>query len=102
MYKLGVYIPATHLDAVKEALFASGAGRYRHYDRCCWQTLGDGEFRPLEGSRPHLGKQNEVESVPEYYVEMICDEKQLPDIREALLKAHPYEEPAYHFFRIET
>ena len=101
MYKLGVYIPSTHLDAVKEALFASGAGRYQHYDKCCWQTLGTGEFRPLAGSHPYIGKQNEVESVPEYYVEMLCGEEHLPAIREALLKAHPYEEPAYHFFRIE-
>ena len=57
MLKLTVYIPESHLDVVKTALFEAGAGRYRHYDRCAWQILGDGQFRPLEGSQPFLGRQ---------------------------------------------
>ena len=35
MYKLTVYIPESHLEAVKDALFAAGAGCYNAYDRCC-------------------------------------------------------------------
>ena len=45
MLKLVVFIPETHLEAVKEALFAAGAGRQGNYDCCCWQVRGEGKFR---------------------------------------------------------
>jgi hypothetical protein len=32
MKKLTVYIPEAHLEAVKQELFAAGAGRYAAYD----------------------------------------------------------------------
>ncbi|MEQ9565781.1 MAG: NGG1p interacting factor NIF3, partial [Pseudomonadales bacterium] len=60
-YKLVAYIPENHLETVKEALFAAGAGTQGAYDQCCWQVRGQGQFRPLEGSNPHLGKQDELE-----------------------------------------
>ncbi len=102
MLKLTVYIPESHLDVVKTALFEAGAGRYRHYDRCAWQILGDGQFRPLEGSQPFLGRQGAVQVVPEYRVEMICEDETAPAILDALHRAHPYEEPAFDFCRILT
>ncbi len=101
MLKLTVYIPATHLEAVKNALFAAGAGRYRNYDRCCWQVLGQGQFRPLQGSKPFLGVIDADEYADEYRVEMLCPDELLCDIQQALLAAHPYEEPAYDFVKIE-
>lgn len=101
MYKLTFYVPETHLEPVKNALFAAGAGRYARYDCCCWQVRGDGQFRPLEGSRPFLGQTGAVEHVAEYRVEMICLPEILTAVRDALRHAHPYEEPAYDFCRIE-
>ena len=56
MYKLCFYVPDSHLEAVKKAVFAIGAGRIGAYDSCCWQVLGQGQYRPLEGSQPFLGK----------------------------------------------
>ncbi len=100
MLKLTVYIPTTHLEAVKNVLFAAGAGRYRNYDRCCWQVLGQSQFRPLIGSNPHLGSVDVDEYVNEYRVEMFCPDELLDDIRQALLASHPYEEPAYDFVKI--
>lgn len=97
MLKLVVYVPATHLEAVKEALFAAGAGRLSRYDCCAWQVLGEGQFRPLEGSRPFLGRQGEIERVPEYRVEMLCPEEKAAAAGQALLRAHPYETPAFDF-----
>ena len=38
MYKLVFFVPESHLDVVKEAVFATGAGRMGHYSHCCWQT----------------------------------------------------------------
>ena len=95
MYKLGFYVPESHLDAVKAAAFAAGAGRIGDYDSCAWQVLGQGQFRPLEGSQPYLGQQGAVETVAEYRVEMGCEADCVRDVVSALLRAHPYEEPAW-------
>jgi len=100
MYQLTVYIPETHLDQVKSALFEAGAGRYQHYDSCAWQTKGEGQFRPLKGSTPHLGQQDTIEKVSEYKVEMICEANNLKNLLAALKKTHPYEEPAYSYWPI--
>jgi len=102
MYKLTVYIPETHVEPVKAALLAAGAGRYGHYDRCAWQVLGEGQYRPLAGSRPFLGTTGRVERTPEYRVEMIVADACVPAVLAALRAAHPYEEPAYDFVRIFT
>ena len=100
MHKLTVYIPESHLEQVKDALFAAGAGRYNNYDRVCWQTKGEGQFRPLENSQPHIGQLNTVERVEEYLVEMICDDQHLAAALQALKEAHPYEEPAFATWEI--
>ncbi|HNC00548.1 MAG TPA: hypothetical protein PLS71_20045 [Leptospiraceae bacterium] len=63
MYQLVFYIPESHLEQVKEALFAKGAGSYKDYDHCSWQTPGIGQFRPLKGSNPFLGAIDNVEKV---------------------------------------
>lgn len=100
MYQLVFYVPKDHCEAVKEAVFAAGAGRFEGYDRCAWQTEGTGQFRPLEGSAPYVGSLGELERVPEYKVEMVCEEGVLESVLEALKAAHPYEEPAFAYFRI--
>lgn len=95
MMKLCVYVPVSHLDTVKAALFAAGAGRIGDYGDCCWQVLGEGQFRPLEGSDPYLGRAGELENVAEYRVEMLCPDAVVEDVLAALNEAHPYEEPAW-------
>lgn len=102
MYKLTVYIPETHVEQVKAALFAAGAGRYANYDCCAWQVLGQGQFRPLAGSQPFVGATNQVELVSEYRVEMIVKENAVPAVLAALQTAHPYEEPAYDLAACRT
>lgn len=94
-YKLCVYIPDSRVESVKQAMFDAGAGRIGDYDCCAWQVAGEGQFRPLEGSDPFLGKYGELEKVREYRVEMICAGEHLDAAIAALKLAHPYEEPAY-------
>ena len=38
--KLVVFVPAEALDAVRDALFAAGAGRIGDYERCSWYAEG--------------------------------------------------------------
>ena len=100
MLKLCVYIPESHLEAVKQALFEAGAGRIGNYQECCWQILGTGQFRPNERANPYLGSAGQCESVAEYRVEMVCDSERAGQVLTALRKAHPYEEPAYDFTEV--
>ena len=101
MKKLCVYIPSSHLEQVKAALFAAGAGKIGDYDQCCWQCVGQGQFRPLAGSQPFVGEQGKCEQVEEYRVEMVCEEARINAVIQALNEAHPYEEPAYDVTALE-
>jgi len=102
MYKIIFYVPLSHLDVVKNALFTSGAGKIGQYSNCAWQTLGEGQFMPLAGSNPFLGNENQIETVAEYKVEMVCDATYLHAAIAALKKTHPYEQPAYYVIKIEA
>jgi len=102
VYKLAFFVPPTHLEAVKQAVFAAGGGRLGAYDQCCWQVLGEGQFRPLDGSQPFIGQSGIVERVVEWKVELVVDEGVIADVVTALKAAHPYETPAYEVWRLET
>lgn len=98
--RLDFYVPASHLEEVKDALFDAGAGKLGKYENCCWETLGRGQFRPLSGSVPFLGRENELECVKEYKVEMIFQSCLKEKIVSALKQSHPYEEPAYQIIEV--
>src|SRR5690625_1276845 len=100
MYKLVVYVPESHLEAVKSALFSAGAGRMGDYDSSAWQVLGQGQFRPLEGSQPYLGQQGKVENVTEERVELVYVDECIIDVLSALRLAHPYGVPVYVVCRL--
>lgn len=102
MYKLCYFVPETHVEQTKSALFEAGAGRIGDYDSCAWQCLGQGQFRPLEGSQPFLGQQGALEVVAEYKVELVCEDALIEAAIAALKSAHPYEEPAYEVYRLEV
>lgn len=100
MIIISFYVPDSHLEFVKEALFNAGAGEIGNYQKCAWQTVGEGQFMPITGSNAFIGEVNIIKKVSEYKVEMVCDKKNIIKAIEALKTAHPYETPAYHI--IET
>lgn len=100
MYKLVFFVPESHLDLVKAAVFAAGAGRIGDYDQCCWQALGQGQFRSLPGASPFIGVENQLETLPEYRVELVCADNFIRKAVIALREAHPYEEPAFDVWRL--
>ena len=101
MYKISIFIPASHLEAVKNAMFDAGAGRIGDYDCCAWQCLGTGQFRPLENAQPYIGEHHKIETVDEYKVEMVCANDAIKTAIAAMKQAHPYEEPAYDVWQLE-
>lgn len=102
MYSLVFYVPETHLEVVKEAVFLVGAGAIGDYDHCCWQVRGEGQFRPNLNATPFLGAAEVLEKVAEYRVEMVLKDELKTKVTAALLMAHPYEEVAYHFIQIQS
>ena len=102
MYKLVFFVPESHKEPVKQAIFSAGAGKYQGYDSCSWETLGTGQFRPLSGSQPFIGEQDKVETVAEYRIETLCADNRVKAVLKALIKAHPYETPAYEVWSVKT
>jgi structural hemagglutinin/hemolysin toxin protein RtxA len=102
MYKLSFYVPESHAESVKEALFAAGAGTVGNYQRCSWQVLGKGQFMPGEGSKPYLGEVGSLDQVAEYKVEMVCAADCVSTVLAALKSAHPYEQPAWDLVQTIT
>lgn len=100
MYKLCFFVPKSHLASVKDALFEQGAGQLGDYERCAWQVLGQGQFRPLVGSKPFLGEVGDNHGVDEYRVEVVVTTERIKAVLESLLSVHPYQQPAYEYWQI--
>src|SRR3954453_13076890 len=82
--KLVVFVPPEALDAVRDAVFAAGAGRIGDYERCSWQTSGFGTFRALPGANPTIGGVGEEERVAEVRLETIFPAESHDDVIAAL------------------
>jgi hypothetical protein len=99
-YKLVVFVPPAALDAVRDAVFAAGAGRIGEYERCSWYTEGVGTFSALPGANPTVGEVGEEEHVPELRLETVFPFEARDKVVAALRAAHPYEEPAFDVYAL--
>lgn len=97
-----LYVPADDTDTVLAALFAAGAGRLGDYAECAFVAPGTGQFRPLAGADPALGSVGDLEHVPENRVELAVPRAARTAVLDALRRAHPYEEPAFHLVETVT
>ena len=100
MLKLIYYVPQSHLEETKQAVFAAGAGGIGNYEHCAWQVLGTGQFKPVKGANPFIGELDSLEQVLEWRVETIVPEDKASAVAKALRVSHPYEEPAFEFIQI--
>lgn len=101
MYSLVFYVPETHLESVKTAVFTAGAGSIGDYASCCWQVKGEGQFCPSSQANPFIGQAGLLEKVAEYRVEMVLQDELRAEVVSALKASHPYEEVAYHLIKVE-
>ena len=102
LLKLITFVPHLHSDKVRKAIFEAGAGQIGNYDSCSFNADGVGTFRANEYARPFVGVTDELHSEPETRIEVILPDYLKTDILEALLNAHPYEEPAYDFIPLQN
>ncbi len=98
--KLVVFVPPEALEAVRDAVFAAGAGRIGDYERCSWSTEGTGTFRALPGASPTVGELGADESVRELRLETVFPAERHEDVVAAVRAAHPYDEPAFDVYRL--
>lgn len=104
-YKLIFFAPHSDLEKCKEAIFTTGAGAFpgAKYTKTCFQSPGTGQFLPGDGAQPAIGNVGGLEKVEEMKVEILCVGRSIMlQAVEALVKAHPYEEPAYEVYRMEN
>ena len=103
-YKFVVFVPASDLEKVSEAVFSAGAGRiggagkHKHehkYTKCSFRSEGTGTFQCGEQSNPTIGRPGSFEQVAELRLETIVPADSLTAVTKAMLSAHSYEEPAF-------
>ncbi|TDS14829.1 Nif3-like dinuclear metal center hexameric protein [Sphingobacterium paludis] len=100
--KLAVYVPRTHIELVRESLFAAGAGGIGNYDQCSYNTVGYGTFRALEGADPAIGIVGVQERVEETKIEVVYPALKERSILMAMYQSHPYEEVAHDIIALEN
>jgi len=100
-YKLVTYVPAKQLETVSRALFAAGAGSIGDYDQCSFSIEGEGTFRGGAATNPTIGKPGRLERVIERRFETIVPAANLAAVVAALMRSHPYEEPAFDLIRLD-
>lgn len=101
-YKLVVYIPHDNVDAVCDAMFDAGAGWIGRYSHCSFRSEGTGTFLGHEGTNPTVGEPGKLERANEIRVETIVPAGKLNAVVTAMVKAHPYEEPAFDLIQLTT
>ncbi|MDR3651897.1 MAG: Nif3-like dinuclear metal center hexameric protein [Paludibacter sp.] len=102
LLKLISFVPKLHSYGVRQALFEAGAGQIGNYDYCSFNAEGIGTFRANENAQPFVGNFDELHSEPETRIEVVLPHYRKYHVLNALLKTHPYEEPAYDFIPLQN
>jgi dinuclear metal center YbgI/SA1388 family protein len=99
--KVVTFVPVgPAITAVHEAMAAAGAGAIGDYSHCAFASAGTGQFKPLAGAHPAIGRVGKLERVAETRLEMVLPRGRRAAVLAALRSAHPYEEPAFDVFEL--
>ena len=98
LVKLTVFVPASHVAAVRAAIAGAGGGRIGRYQECSFEVPGEGTYRPLPGAAPYAGRVGRLERADEVRLEMVVPRSALGAAVRAMEAAHPYEEVAYDVY----
>ncbi len=101
-YKLVTFLPPGNLNEVREALDEAGAGVIGEYSCCSFAGPGEGTFLPSGEAEPLVGEIGILNRVEEARLEMVVEPGLLGAAMQALLATHPYEEPAYDIYPLES
>ena len=93
LYKLEIFLPESHFETVRQALWSVDAGHIGAYDRCLSWSRVQSCWRPLDGATPYDGTPGELSQADEIKIEVCCRGERLAETLAAIKAAHPYEEP---------
>ncbi|MEA5045154.1 MAG: Nif3-like dinuclear metal center hexameric protein, partial [Petrimonas sp.] len=102
LLKLVTFVPESHAEYVRNALFNAGAGNIGNYDSCSFNLHGEGTFRANESATPFVGDVGKLHFEKEARIETVLPKFRQADVLRALLSVHPYEEPAYDFYPLKN
>ena len=102
LQKLVTFVPASHFEQVRQAVFEAGAGHIGNYDSCAYSVEGKGTFCALEGAQPFVGQHGTLHTETELRFETVFPSRFNRQIVAALLNSHPYEEPAYDIYALHN
>jgi dinuclear metal center YbgI/SA1388 family protein len=98
LLKLVTFVPETHLEKVRSALFDAGAGVIGNYDQCGFTVGGKGSFRAGDDSNPFVGETGKIHFENEIRLETVLYSHLKANVVKALLDIHPYEEVAFDLY----
>lgn len=102
LFKLVVFVPRDHAQAVSNALFSAGAGEMGRYRNCSFASAGMGTFQGDDTTHPAIGEPGKLERVEEIRLEMLVPAERTQSALGAIRQAHPYEEPAFDLFELKN
>ncbi len=100
--KFEVYLPEEDLDRVKKAVADSGGGKIGFYDSCSSSWQVESNFKPLHGSNPTLGTNDELSTVKEVKLEFMAESFLKATMMRVIHANHSYEEPVYTITKVEN
>jgi dinuclear metal center YbgI/SA1388 family protein len=100
--KLAVYVPKSHAQDVRSAMFNAGAGNIGNYSSCSFNSEGTGTYLANANANPHKGEVGKIHHEAEIKIEVIIPEFLQKKIVDEMLKVHPYEEVAYDLLSLKN
>ncbi|RYY66670.1 MAG: Nif3-like dinuclear metal center hexameric protein, partial [Chitinophagaceae bacterium] len=100
--RLITFAPEGKAGAVRDAVFAAGAGHIGNYSECSFNTVGEGTFKAEEGADPYVGEVGKRHAERETKIEIVFPFYLEDQVVKALVDHHPYEEVAYDIFTMEN
>ncbi len=102
LLKLVTFVPVSHAESVRKALFTAGCGCIGNYDACSYNVEGEGTFRAQAGCRPFCGDIGNLHTEKETRIETILPAYKKAEAIRVLSSVHPYEEPVFDVYPLQN
>ncbi len=100
--KLFTFVPESHIDAVRNAMFMAGAGQIGNYTEASFNSEGVGTFKAGAGANPFVGEYGKRHYEKEIKLEVIFPAYREQAVVTAMRQQHPYEEPAFDIITLSN
>ncbi len=102
LFSLAFYSPAAAAGKVRSAILGCGAGHIGNYSHCSFNSQGEGTFMAQPGAHPYAGRIGHLHTENEIKTEITVPDYLLSRSIQALIAAHPYEEPVWNVHPLDN